>query len=90
MKQICNEFIIRALHCDGFEYAGFISSAASALLGHLANPPHRLSSGLLPLLMSEEPENTEPPAEHKKILSKRLPIIYLPGPVTFPRISFIG
>ncbi|HEV2455444.1 MAG TPA: hypothetical protein VGY98_14365 [Verrucomicrobiae bacterium] len=39
LKQISNEFITRALHCDGYENAGFISNAASALLMHLSTPP---------------------------------------------------
>jgi hypothetical protein len=88
MKQISNEFIIRALQCDGgYEHAGFISSAASALLGHLTIPSCRLSPAARPRSASADPEKIESPARHKKILTKRVPVIYLPGPITFPRIS---
>ena len=38
--------------------------------------------------MSAELEKIESPARHKKILNKYVPIIYCPGSVTFPRISF--
>jgi hypothetical protein len=85
MKQIPNEFIIRALQRDGYEHAGFISSAASELILHLENPACRLPPEILPLSISAEPR-----AEHKKILTKRLPVIYCPPFVTFPQISFIG
>jgi hypothetical protein len=84
MKQILNEFIIRALYCDGLEHAGFIASAASALLSQSVPP------GLLPRSMSVKPEQTESPTRLKKMPAKRLPVLYLPGPVTFPQISFIG
>jgi len=87
MKQISNEFIIRALNCDGYEHAGFISSAASALLVHLARPSSRLSPRALRCATSAKTENAEPPVRRKKILSKRLPVIYFPASVTVPPIS---
>ena len=40
--------------------------------------------------MSVKPEQTESPTRLKKMPAKRLPVLYLPGPVTFPQISFIG
>jgi len=75
MKKVSNEFIIRALQRDGYEHAGFISSAASELLLHLANSARRLSPEILPPL-SAEPEKIESPAARKKNPGKRLPVVY--------------
>ena len=36
-----------------------------------------------------ELEKIEAPARRNRILSKRIPVVYRPGLVTFPRISFI-
>lgn len=85
MKQISDEFIIRALYCDGYENAGFVSSAASALLRNLANASPRLS----PHLISTEIDGTESAVRRQKNVRRRLPVIYLPGLVTFPQICFI-
>lgn len=90
IKQISNEFIIRALQCDGYEHAGFISSAASALLVNLANPSSLLSLGLPLLSTSDEPETTKPAVSRRKNHRKRLPIVYCPAFASFPNISFIG
>jgi hypothetical protein len=74
MEQISNEFIIRALHCDGYEHAGFISSAASALLLYLANPSCRSSPGLLRRSMSKGLEKSKFPVRRKKVHGKHLPV----------------
>jgi hypothetical protein len=60
----------------GYECAGQISDAFS------------FSEGLPPLSWFGDLETNKSTARHKKISTKRIPVVYLPGPITFPRISF--
>jgi hypothetical protein len=81
--------MIRILRCDGYGRAARISKAASPPLWHLAHPSCRLPSGIPPRSTSAEPEKIKSPACGKKILNKRLPVMYFPDSATFPRISFV-
>lgn len=77
-----------ALRRYEFEGARHISSAP-LLRFDLASPMFGLSAGLPPLAWFSELEKNKSSGSRKKIPGKRLPVIYLPGPVTFPQISFM-
>ncbi|HTV41449.1 MAG TPA: hypothetical protein VMF08_12780 [Candidatus Sulfotelmatobacter sp.] len=48
-------------------------------VGYISTAALRLTPG--------EMEKTESPARRKKVLKKRIPVVYSPGLETFPRIS---
>jgi hypothetical protein len=72
--------MIPPLCCDGYEGAGKVPSA---------DPSCRLSLRILPRWMSTELEEIEPRERQKKAPEKRLPVMYFPPFVIFPRISVI-